>query len=92
MISGFIDTRRERERERARRESIEKEDMGPNRARRPILAGLTPREKRPIPQAEQGEGTPLTHPSSSPHPTPLTHSSSLPTQRSEERRVGKECA
>ena len=43
---------REREREREQEESIKKEDMGPNRARRPILAELTPRERRPIPQAE----------------------------------------
>ena len=79
MISELTDTRRERERERQKEqeESIEKEDMGPNRARRPILAGLTPRERRPIPQAEQGEGTMPTHPSSSStHPTLLIHSSS----------------
>ena len=63
------------------RESTEKEDMGPDQARRPILVGLTPRERRPIPQAEQGEGTLPTHPSSSStHPTLPTHSSSSPTQ------------
>ena len=56
---------REREREKEQEESTEKQDMGPDQARRPILTRLTPRERRPIPQAKQGEGTLPTHSSSS---------------------------
>ena len=75
MISGLTDTWRERERER------DLETQTSTIHLKHILVGLIPRERRPIPQAEQGEGTPLTHPSSSlTHPTPATHSSSSLTQ------------
>ena len=62
---------RERERERVRRESI-KSDLETQTSTlhlKHILAKLTPIERRPIPQAEQGEGTSPTHPSSSPSPS-----------------------